>query len=52
MPAIAAAASVGILLTIFWTAAGVKGGALPALVNIGAVIGTYKIVRKRQLERP
>lgn len=52
MPAILAAAGVGFVLTLFWAAAGVKGGAIPALINIGAVVGTYRLVRNSQLKKP
>lgn len=51
MPAILAAAGVGILLTFLWTATGIKGGAIPALINFGAVIGVYKLVRQNQLSK-
>jgi type III secretory pathway component EscS len=51
MPAIIAAGIVGIALAILWAVIGVKGGAIPALVNIAAVSGTYKLVRKNQLEK-
>ncbi len=51
MPAIIAAGIVGIALAILWAVIGVKGGAIPALVNIAAVFGTYKLVRKNQLEK-
>ena len=50
MPAIIAAGIVGIALAILWAVIGLKGGAIPAVVNIAAVFGTYKLVRKNQLE--
>ncbi|MCW5958305.1 MAG: hypothetical protein KIT61_17110 [Pyrinomonadaceae bacterium] len=51
MPAIIAAAIVGIVVAVFWAVIGVKGGAIPALVNFAVVFGTYKLVRKQQLDK-
>lgn len=51
MPAIIAAAVVGIALAILWALIGIRGGAIPALINLAAVFGTYKLVRKNQLEK-
>ncbi|MGH9948580.1 MAG: hypothetical protein ACRD6X_15485 [Pyrinomonadaceae bacterium] len=51
MSAIVAAGIVGIVLAILWAAIGIKGGAIPALINIAAVFGTYKLVRKSQFEK-
>ncbi len=51
MPAIVAAGILGLILVILWAAIGVKGGAIPALVNVAAVFATYNLVRKNQFEK-
>ena len=51
LPAILAAGAVGVACAILWALIGIKGGAIPALINFAAVFGTYKLVRQSQLEK-
>lgn len=51
MPAIIAAAGVGLAVVIMWTIIGATGGAVVALINFVAIFGTYKLVRRRQLNQ-